>query len=228
VAKGKFVAYFRVSTAKQGASGLGLQAQSNAVHAFLNGGDWQLVAEFTEVESGKRNDRPELAKAVAACRLYGAKLIIAKLDRLSRDVHFLTGLEKAGVQFVAADMPEANEMVVHMMAVVAQAERKMIGARTKAALAAAKDRGTTLGGFKGYRPSSEDRAKALETRQSKVAARGALMAPLVDELRAAGTTSLSGIASALNERGITTARGSQWHPTSVARLLEQMDASPKQ
>lgn len=223
MASGKFVAYYRVSTAKQGASGLGLQAQRDAVHAYLNGGSWQLVAELTEVESGKRDDRPELARAIAACRLYGAKLIIAKLDRLSRDVHFLTGLEKAGVQFVAADMPEANEMVVHMMAVVAQAERKMIGARTKAALAAAKDRGTTLGGFRGYRPSDADRARGLASRRAEADARGALLTPVVEELRRAGITSLSGIAGALNERGISTPRGGQWHPTSVARLIERLE-----
>jgi DNA invertase Pin-like site-specific DNA recombinase len=131
---GAFVSYLRVSTAKQGQSGLGLDAQRNAVTEFLNGGRWSLIAEYVEIESGANDERPKLAKALARCRLHNATLVIAKLDRLSRDAAFLLGLQKAGVRFVAADMPEANEMVVGIMAVVAQAERKMISARTKAAL----------------------------------------------------------------------------------------------
>ena len=133
---GKFVSYLRVSTKRQGESGLGLEAQRAAVETFLNGGSWQLVEEHVEVESGKDDhNRPALHKALEACKVYGATLVIAKLDRLSRDAHFLLGLQKAGVKFVAADMPEANEMVVGIMALVAQAERRMITERTKAALA---------------------------------------------------------------------------------------------
>ena len=139
--EGAFVSYLQVSTAKQGASGLGLEAQRKAVEDFLNGGQWKLISEHVEVESGADDERPKLAEALARCRLHNATLVIAKLDRLSRDAHFLLGLQKAGVRFVAADMPEANEMVVGIMAVIAQAERKMISARTKAALAAAKARG---------------------------------------------------------------------------------------
>jgi DNA invertase Pin-like site-specific DNA recombinase len=132
---GKFVSYLRVSTKRQGESGLGLEAQRKAVN-------WQLVKELVEVESGKHDhNRPALHKALEACKVYGATLVIAKLDRLSRDAHFLLGLQKAGVKFVAADMPEANEMVVGIMALVAQAERRMISERTKAALQAAKARG---------------------------------------------------------------------------------------
>ena len=112
MAKGRFCAYYRVSTARQGRSGLGLDGQRAAVISYLDGGRWTLVAEFTEVESGANNGRPELAKALAACRLKGATLVIAKLDRLSRDAHFLLGLEKAGVDFVAVDMPNANRMTV--------------------------------------------------------------------------------------------------------------------
>src|ERR671911_796243 len=141
MAQGKFVAYYRVSTERQGRSGLGLEAQRKAVEDYLNGGRWQLLAEFVEVESGKREDRPKLAEALALCRLHGATLVIAKLDRLSRDAHFLLGLQKAGVDFVAADMPDANKMTVGIMALVAQHEREMISERTKAALAAAKARG---------------------------------------------------------------------------------------
>jgi len=143
---GKFVSYLRVSTKRQGESGLGLEAQRKAVSDFLNGGNWQLVEELVEVESGKHDhNRPALHKALEACKVYGATLVIAKLDRLSRDAHFLLGLQKAGVKFVAADMPEANEMVVGIMALVAQAERRMISERTKAALQAAKARGVKLG-----------------------------------------------------------------------------------
>ncbi len=141
---GRFIAYYRVSTATQGRSGLGVEAQQAAVRAFLNGGSWKLLGEFTEVESGANNARPELGKALNACGLKGATLVIAKLDRLSRDAHFLLGLDKAGVDFVAADMPSANRMTVGIMAVVAEEERRMIAARTKAALAAAKARGRAV------------------------------------------------------------------------------------
>ncbi len=132
----KFVSYLRVSTDMQSRSGLGLEAQRQAVASFLHDGQRMVLSELVEVESGSRNDRPELQKALALCRLHHATLVIAKLDRLSRDAHFLLGLQKAGARFVAADMPEANEMVVGIMAVIAQAERQMISKRTREALAA--------------------------------------------------------------------------------------------
>jgi DNA invertase Pin-like site-specific DNA recombinase len=136
---GNFVAYYRVSTERQGRSGLGLEAQQKAVRDHLNGGNWGIVAEFTEVESGKRSDRPQLAAALAACRLRGAKLIIAKLDRLARNVHFVSGLMESGVDFVAADFPQANRLTVHILAAVAEHEAKMISERTKVALARRSD-----------------------------------------------------------------------------------------
>ena len=143
---GKYVSYLRVSTKRQGESGLGVEAQREAVTTYLNGGRWRLVEEFVEVESGKRDDnRPELEKAFAACRVYNAKLVIAKLDRLSRDAHFLLGLDKAGVEFVAVDMPHANRLTVGVVALVAEQEAVAISQRTKAALAAAKARGTQAG-----------------------------------------------------------------------------------
>src|SRR5919112_422238 len=157
MAEGAFVAYYRVSTERQGRSGLGLAAQRKAVEDFLNGGNWRLVAEFTEIESGKHSDHPALAKAFQACRLRRAKLVIAKLDRLSRDAHFLLGLEKAGVDFVAADMPTANRLTVGIMAMVADEERRMISKRTKEALAAAKARSVTLGGHRGSIISADAR-----------------------------------------------------------------------
>jgi DNA invertase Pin-like site-specific DNA recombinase len=142
-----------------------VEAQRKAVLDYLNGGRWTLVAEFVETESGAKTNRPKLADALALARAHGAKLVIAKLDRLSRDAHFLLGLRNAGVQFVAADMPEANEMIVGIMAVVAQAERKMISKRTKDALAAAKARGQKLGGFRGYVPTAEDGANGRKARR---------------------------------------------------------------
>ena len=139
--RGKFVAYFRVSTDKQGKSGLGLEAQRKAVEDYLNGGTWSLVGKFTEIESGKRNERPELVKALAVCKRQKAKLVIAKLDRLSRNLAFIATLMDSGVEFVAVDNPHANKLTVHILAAVAQHEREMIAQRTKDAVQAAKARG---------------------------------------------------------------------------------------
>lgn len=225
MAQGKFVTYCRVSTERQGRSGLGLEAQRSAVTTFLNGGQWSVVGEFVEVESGARDDRPELSKALALCRVHGAVLLIAKLDRLSRDLHFLTGLQKAGVRFVATDMPEANETMVGFMAIMAQAERKAISTRTKAALAEAKKRGVVMGGFRGYIPGETDRKASLDVRQARAAARGADLTATVREMQANGTTSLGGLAKALTEAGIPTARGaSVWSPMQVSRLLTSIGA----
>jgi DNA invertase Pin-like site-specific DNA recombinase len=143
--RGRFVAYYRVSTAEQGRSGLGLDAQQAAVLNYLNGGTWQLVGEFTEVESGRKTERPELAKALALCRKHNATLVIARLDRLARNVHFISGLMETKVKFVACDMPEATPFMLHIYAAVAQEEARAVSARTKAALAAAKQRGVRLG-----------------------------------------------------------------------------------
>ena len=149
MANGKFISYLRVSTARQGASGLGLEAQRDAVTRYLNGGHWQLVQELVEVESGKRNDRPQIAEALRLCRLHKATLVIAKLDRLARNVHFISSLMESGVDFVACDFPEANRLTVHILAAVAEHEAGMISGRTKAALSAARARGVALGGQRG-------------------------------------------------------------------------------
>jgi DNA invertase Pin-like site-specific DNA recombinase len=141
---GKFIAYFRVSTDRQGKSGLGLDAQREAVMSYLDGGRWALVDEFTEIESGKHNDRPELRKALAACKKLKAKLVIAKLDRLSRNLAFIATLMDSGVEFIAVDNPHANKLTIHILAAVAQHEREIISARTSAALKAAKARGKRL------------------------------------------------------------------------------------
>jgi DNA invertase Pin-like site-specific DNA recombinase len=220
------VAYYRVSTVRQGRSGLGLEAQRAAVLDFLNGGRWKLKAEFTEVESGAHHTRPKLAKALAACRIYGARLIVAKLDRLSRDARFLMNLKAEGVRFVIADMPEANELTVDLFAVLAQHERRVISERTKAALAAAKRRGVKLGGH----PERISRAAArrgsaasAKLRADRALADARAFAPTIEELRAAGATSLRALASALNDRGMPAPRGGEWTAAQVSRLLARVD-----
>jgi DNA invertase Pin-like site-specific DNA recombinase len=170
---GKFVAYFRVSTDRQGKSSLGLDAQREAVMHYLDGGSWQLVGEFTEVESGKHSDRPQLAAAVAACKKLRAKLVIAKLDRLSRNLAFIAAPMDSGVEFVAVDNPHANKLTVHILAAVAQHEREMIAERTRGALRAAKARGVTMqlrinrrlierSEFHGREPSDHEKRRAAK------------------------------------------------------------------
>lgn len=222
VAEGRWISYLRVSTDRQGKSSLGIEAQRNGVAEYLNGGNWSLVKEFVEVESGKRIDRPKLDEAIKACRIYDAKLVIAKLDRLSRDAHFLLGLEKAGIDFVAADMPNANRLTVGIMAMVAEEERRMISKRTKDALAAAKRRGTKLGGDRGVVPSKKARELAAETLQARANARASDLAPVIRELQAAGKTTLRAIAEGLNEAGILTQRKSKWSAVQVQRILSRI------
>lgn len=215
-----FVSYLRVSTERQGRSGLGLEAQRRAVADFLNDGSWRHVAELVEMESGACDTRPRLSEALALCRLHNATLVIAKLARLSRDAAFLLNLQKAGVRFVAADLPEANELVVGIMAVVAQAERKMISVRTKAALAAAKARGVRLGNPDNLRNRALGTARAADARTRRSAARAADLAPILAEVRAAGAVSLRQVAAALNARGIPAARGGAWTATQVRRVSQ--------
>jgi DNA invertase Pin-like site-specific DNA recombinase len=222
MAKGKFVAYFRVSTAKQGASGLGLEAQQEAVNNYLNGGRWKLVAQFTEVESGKRNDRPKLAEALALCRLYNATLIIAKIDRLARNLNFISNLMDSSVEFVAVDFPTANRLTVHILAAVAEHEALMISARTKAGLAAAKARGTKLGGDRGgviASVSAMGVKASAAVRRGKAEKRAADLVPVMRTLQSEGHESLRAVAAVLNERGIPTARGGQWSAVQVQRVL---------
>ena len=217
MAEGRFVAYYRVSAAKQGASGLGLEAQRKAVTDYLDGGNWTLLAEHAEIESGKRSDRPALANAFRDCKLKKATLVIAKLDRLSRDAHFLLGLEKAGVDFVAVDMPNANRMTVGIMAVVAEEERRMISARTKAALAAAKARGVKLGGKRpNHRDINPALGRAARTQASDEFAQ--CVGPVAAELRRAGM-SLRQIVAELEKRGIRTMRGGAWTAMTVRNVL---------
>ena len=217
---GQYVAYYRVSTGKQGRSGLGLEGQQEAVRRYLNGGSWQLLAEFTEVESGADDSRPKLAAAFRECRMTGARLIIAKLDRLSRDAHFLFGLEKAGIAFTAADMPNANQLTVGIMAVVAQEERRMISDRTKAALAAAKARGTVLGGYRVNAPLV-DPSKGREALAAKADAHALSIRPVLEEMRGRGL-SLRRMMAELEARSIRTPRGGAWTATAVKRAMERI------
>lgn len=231
---GKFVAYYRVSTARQGASGLGLEAQQQAVRAYLNGGSWELIAEFTEIESGKNADRPVLAQAMERCRLTGAKLLIAKLDRLSRNVHFLSGLMEKKVPFVACDMPDANNLTVHIMAAMAQHEREAISARTKAALGTIKAKldagkehtsrsGRTikrLGNPNGLKVSKPELGP--EARRAQALAFAASVLPTIEEVRRDGATSLKAIADRLNAVSVLSAAGKPWTPMGVKRVLDRM------
>lgn len=224
MADGRFIAYYRVSTAKQGRSGLGLDAQRQMVAEYLNGGDWSLLGGFTEIESGRRSDRPELAKALAACRKYKATLVIAKLDRLARSVAFIANLMEAKVDFIACDMPAANRFTLHVMAAMAEHEAHLIAERTRAALQAAKGRGAALGWAMPARREQQPQAAARGAASNRAAAvrHAANVGPIIGSLRAAGVTTLSGIADALNARGIATARGGMWHPTTVRNLLAKI------
>jgi DNA invertase Pin-like site-specific DNA recombinase len=227
VANGKFVSYLRVSTQKQGDSGLGLEAQRSAVQAHLNGGKWKIVAEVVEIESGKKNDRPQLANALRLCRLHGATLLVAKLDRLARNIHFISGLMEAKVRFTAADMPEADETQLNIMAVFAQHEARMISNRTKAALKAAKARGTALGGrrisVKRLAEIGVDgrKASALVRSQKATAYSGDVLGIIEDIRESEGAATLREIAAALNERGIGTPRGGEWSAVQVQRVLSR-------
>jgi DNA invertase Pin-like site-specific DNA recombinase len=211
---GKFVAYYRVSTAQQGKSGLGLEAQQAAVKTYLNGGSWELVGEFTEVESGKRKNRPQLEAALAMCKKQKATLVIAKLDRLARNLHFISGLMESKINFVAVDMPTANRLTVHILAAVAEEEARAISARTKAALASAKARGVRLGS-NGATLGKANAASARKTAHS--------LKPIIQQLRADGITTVRAITEALNARKIQTPQGRQWHSTSVHRLLARLE-----
>lgn len=224
---GPFVAYYRVSTAKQGQSGLGVEAQRSAVAAYLNGGDWRVIGEFTEVESGRNSARPELDRALACARLHRAPLVVAKVDRLTRSVAFLSRLLEAGVDVRFADLPAiegpTGRFMLQQMAAVAELEAGMISARTKAALAAAKARGKALGGDRGVVPSPATREAALRTRQAKAEARAIDLAPAIAEARREGATTLRAIAAALNAKGIPTARGKGlWSAVQVQRALDKV------
>ena len=213
--RGKFVSYLRVSTDRQGASGLGLDAQRQAVANYLDGGAWDLLAEFVEVESGKRGDRPELAKALAMCKKLRARLVIAKLDRLSRSVAFLATLMERGVEFVACDNPHANKLTIHILAAMAQHEREQIGQRTRDALAAAKARGTNRKG----EPIVLGNATLAIKNKAEAIERAKVLAPTFAEI--AGLSARAA-ANELNARRVPTPSTGKWHATTVIRVRERL------
>lgn len=210
----KAVAYFRVSTNRQGQSGLGMAAQQKAVSDFLRAKGWELVGEYTEIESGKRKDRPQLAEAIEATKRIKGKLVIAKLDRLARNVHFVSGLMETGVDFVAVDMPTADRFMLHIYAAMAEEEGRRISLRTKAALAAAKARGVVLGANgKVLAMSHKANAKAFAL----------TLAPIIAEIRSDGHSTVRTITDALNMRGISSRKGGRWHLRSTHLLLRRLD-----
>lgn len=218
--KAVWVAYFRVSTAKQGVSGLGLEAQQEAVSRYLGGA--APLASYTEIESGRDDDRPALAEALAHCKRTGAKLLIAKLDRLGRKVAFLSALMDGGVPFVCCDNPTATRLTLHVLSAVAEHEAEQISARTTAALAAAKARGVKLGGHRprAHTLTAADAERSLQVRTARAGAFAADVAAQIAELQSEGKASLGQLAAGLNDRGIETSRGKAWTPTAVARVLK--------
>jgi DNA invertase Pin-like site-specific DNA recombinase len=204
----RFVVYHRVSTARQGVSGLGLEAQAEAVAMFVAARPHEIVGTFTEVESGKRNDRPKLAEAIALCKKHKATLLIAKLDRLARNVHFISGLMEAGVEFVAVDNPHATRLMVHLLAAVAEHEREMISQRTKDALAMAKARGVVLG-INGKKLAEQNKAEARLRDQQHYP----VIASLMRELR-----SYTAVAERMNELAITTPAGGRWYGSTIRNV----------
>jgi DNA invertase Pin-like site-specific DNA recombinase len=224
MSQGSIVTYLRVSTQKQGLSGLGLEAQRKAVEDYLNGGDWNILEELVEVESGKNSKRPKLLEAIELCKASGAKLVVAKIDRLTRDAAFLLNLKDAGIDFIAADMPEANRLTIGIMALVAEQEREAISKRTKAALAAAKARGKQLGAYRdgvfvGRRGTPEDAERAREARTALFQARMVNITPLLGRIDPESVLSLRAIAERLNDMNVPTVTGKGgWSANSVRRL----------
>lgn len=217
----RYIAYYRVSTQRQGKSGLGLDAQRKAVKDRVCGVG-ELLSEYVEIESGKRNDRPRLAEALAACRLHRAILIIAKLDRLARNVAFVSNLMEAGCEFEAVDFPQANRLTIHILAAVAEHEAKMISDRTRAALAAAKARGVRLGGFRNRAGTCNDLIRARAERTDKAVRRASDLRGTIQQIQSNGANSLCAVAAGLNERGITASRGGVWSAAQVRRVLSRL------
>jgi DNA invertase Pin-like site-specific DNA recombinase len=230
MAKGKFVSYLRVSTDKQGRSGLGLAAQRDAVERYLNGGKWTVAAEYVETESGRRADRPKLAAALAHAKAIGATVVFAKLDRLTRNVDLLRSLVASSVDLVFCDLPHVppgamGRFLLTQMASVAELEAGLISERTKVALAAAKARGVRLGnpnGARALRGKQVGNREAVAKVRANAQERASNLEAMLADIRAQGITSVRSIADELNRRGVLTPRGADWHPTSVARLMVRL------
>jgi DNA invertase Pin-like site-specific DNA recombinase len=224
--EGDFVSYLRVSTDTQGKSGLGIEAQRAAVEHYLNGGNWRVVAEFTEVESGKRNDHPQLAAALQAARVRRCPLIVAKIDRLARSQSFLMRLIESGVDVRFCDLPKiegaTGKFMLQQMAAAAELERGLIGERTKAALQAGKTRGVRLGNRRSCVMTDAIRQAGNKARSARALLRAGDVAPMIRAARDAGASSLREIAAWLNQNGIPAPRGGAWKPTQIARVLKAL------
>jgi len=224
----KIVTYLRVSTSRQGDSGLGLEAQRNTIDSYATARNASIVKEFVEVESGKKtSNRPELAAALHLAKVTGSTLVIAKLDRLSRNAAFLLTLKDSGVKFIAADMPDANDLTVGVMALVAQQEREAISERTKLALKAYKARGGKLGnpnGAAALQRAAKGNDDAVSAIKAKADSYAADLKPVIQDITSKGIVSLGGIAKELNARQIKTARDGEWHKATVANLLARLEA----
>jgi DNA invertase Pin-like site-specific DNA recombinase len=217
------IAYYRVSTARQGRSGLGLQAQRDTVTRFAAGEGFELIAEFVEIETGKGADalerRPQLAAALAAGRARKCQVIVAKLDRLSRDVAFISGLMAQRVPFIVAEQGrDADPFMLHLYAALAEKERRLISERTRSALQARKAKGATLGNPRNIREAAAIGRSVQTATANQLAAN---MMPIIDSLRLAGVRDLRGLAQALNTRGVRTARGGRWHVSNVKNLIDR-------
>jgi DNA invertase Pin-like site-specific DNA recombinase len=220
----KYVAYYRVSTDGQDRSGLGLEAQRAAVRKYLGGKESAAIAEYTEVESGKRSDRPQLRAALHYCLVMNATLVVAKMDRLARNAGFLLSLRDSGVEFVACDQPDASRVTVGILAVIAEEEARLISERTKAALQAVKARGVKLGGDRGYRPPREQSLRAAQAKSEKAQATAQRLWPVVRDVMAQGYSSMGDIARELNRREVPTpSRRGAWRSTMVGRVFERME-----
>ncbi len=222
----KAIGYLRVSTDKQGINGLGIEAQRLAVENFVKQRGARLLKTYIEVESGKNNDRPELNKAIYHARATGGTLVIAKLDRLSRNLFFLLKLQNSNIKFQAADLPDANELTVHILAAVAEAERVAISRRTREAMQAAKLRGAVFGcpnGARALLKAGKGNAAGLKAIKEKADENAERLRPFIESLRAQGVTSLGAIADALNKEEMETPRGGLWWKGSVRRLLARLD-----
>ena len=217
------VAYIRVSTSQQGRSRLGIEAQREALARFADNEGYEIIAEFVEVETGKGSDaldrRPELAVALAKARTVRCPVAVAKLDRLSRDVHFISGLMAHRVPFVVAELgPDVDPFVLHLYAALAEKERALIAGRTKSALAAAKAKGVRLGNPR----LGEARGRAVAALQMEADRAAGNVVPIIGEIRRSGATTLRAIAEALNARGVPTPRGGRWHAMSVRNALARI------
>jgi DNA invertase Pin-like site-specific DNA recombinase len=221
----KIVTYTRVSTDRQGRSGLGLEGQEAAIAAFAAANAAHIAGSFTEVESGRANRRPQLQAALKLARVTGSKLVIAKIDRLSRNAAFLLNLQESGVDFVACDNPTATPLTIGILALVAQDEARAISERTRAALRAAKARGQALGnpnGAAALRRAGKGNGASCDAQRTAALTRARDLSETLQDVQAAGITKLSEMAAELNRRGIKTARGGQWHASSVRNVLARL------